>query len=142
MYNDLPFESMVQLPDGRILAAGDEGIYEYGYQFSDDDGAEIDAHLRFGYTDFRMSNRKQMEALYVGYTSLEPLKVELEAGDRVFEYTMDSHDAPNPKNGMLRPGKGLRGRYWRMKIRNQKGCAFSVDALKVQLFIEQRSWNG
>lgn len=130
-YSNWQFIDMVQVGD-RVLAVGPEGLVELGAQ--EDAGELIDAGVTYGFMDFDAEQKKRIDSFWFGYTSDNVVQVSVETfGQAVYTYSMAPRLADSPRNNLIRPGKGLNARYWRVGIDNVGGCNFSVDSISVDV---------
>lgn len=137
-YSNFDFESLIQTPDG-VFAVGPDGLYEL--EGDTDDGLRIDAEVKSGFTDFGRDETKRVGAIYLGYTSQGGLSVTAEtqgSGHPPTVFHLEERDAAAPRNSRIVPGKGLRGRYWRLTIRNNNGSDFEIHDATVDLAVSSR----
>lgn len=137
-YQNFDFESIAQ-PPGKVLAVGPDGLYEL--TGATDSGAQVNATVQSGFTDFGDSHTKRVDAVYFGYTSQGRISLTTEvreSGTPPATYLLEQRDATAPRNSRVTPGKGLSGRYWRMTIRNVDGADFEVHDAAVDIAISTR----
>lgn len=137
-YDNFDFESIAQTPD-KVLAVGADGLYELTGET--DAGDAITAYLKTGFTDFAIATVKRVENLYFGYTSSGQLAVTLEVLDSnqgAQAYNLEARTATAPRTSRVVPGKGMWGRYWRIKIANVAGVDFIVHSTTVDLATSKR----
>lgn len=130
-WSGLPFASLART-DGRVLAAGPDGLYELGGDT--DAGAAIAARVALPETDFGQSGRSQVRRVDFGMTG-GPLRLRLRDGDgRTREYVAREGGAGAGPRGVRVPvGSDGVSRYWAFEIENEGGADFTVDAVDIVL---------
>lgn len=128
-YMGLPANSMTQL-EGRTFVANAAGIYEIGAD--SDAGKQIDASVHLGTTDFGEAREKRMEVAYLGVRTQGKMRVKVTSDQKPPQYYAILPTSSSPKGTRIPIGKGLKGRYWNMRLDNVEGSDFdfySVDLL-------------
>jgi len=148
-YDNWSFTDMAMV-DGKLLAIGPEGLVLVAGDL--DAGDQIKASVNFGFTDFSGYtpegmpvntgfDKKHVSDFWVGYHSSGVLRATVETygqGCPPYTYTMVQRDADQPRNGRIRPGKGLNARFWRIGFENTDGCAFHVNSIAADLVSSKR----
>ncbi|MDO5288557.1 MAG: hypothetical protein Q4F13_02845 [Pseudomonadota bacterium] len=144
------FTDAVQLPDGRVLAVGPEGVSEWT---GDADGdTPVQAHVTWGLLEFggwgqegqpvASERRKRLTQVTVGYHAALPMRTELHAfghGQTPHTYAMPpvvAGQAGLHRNHRIVPGKGLSARYWRVQISGQG--PYQVHGLTADVAVSAR----
>lgn len=138
-YTNFGFESLAQLPDGRVLAAGPAGLALLGGP--NDMGDPIPASVTTGLLDFGSAQTKRVEAAYFGYTSDGQMGLEVDvrdSGHPPTTYTLEPRSPETPRNTRVQLGKGLFGRYWRLTLKNVTGAAFEIHDMSVDVATSAR----
>lgn len=138
-YTNFGFESLVQLPDGRVLAAGPAGLFLLGG--NTDSGVPINASITTGFMEFKTAQTKRLESMYFGYTSGGQTSVRVEVAEpvpRQHTYLLETRPVGGPKTTRVRFGKGLFGRYWRLTFQNTAGSAFEVHDMSTDMAASAR----
>lgn len=148
-YEEWPFKYMATLSDGRMVAAGDEGLFLLGGDT--DNGKEINASVTYGVTDLGGYAKddspiddefiKRVNSVWFGYRSTGDIKVKVTALGSPYDeqtYSLASTDG-KLTNGRVRPGAGLVARYWRFKLENTSGCRFHIVSSHVEFTPSNRS---
>jgi hypothetical protein len=137
-YSNWQIDDMVQVGD-QVFAVGPEGLLLIGADT--DAGADIDASVQYGFSDFGTDQKKRVDAFWFGYTSTDVLEVSVETygqGYPAYTYEMQPVLADQPRNNRIKPGKGLNARYWRVTLNNVGGCDFSVSDTAADLAASAR----
>lgn len=116
----------------KAYAAMSDGLYLL--EGDDDAGIPIEAEFMLGYEDFGNEAVKAQRVAYLGYTSDGPVEllVRVDAkGEELFVYPVEApHEgAESSAPARVKLGRGLKGRYWQMGLRNQDGAHFHIDRL-------------
>lgn len=116
-YDNYNFESMTQLPDGRILAASAGGIFTITR--GTDAGSAINYRMVTGFLDFGQPTIKRADVLYMSMTNTAGVTIlpeVQESGPAAAAKTIDAHASSLPRNTRVMFPKGLWGRHWRFTI--------------------------
>jgi hypothetical protein len=116
-YDNYNFESMTQLPDGRVLAASSNGIFTITR--GTDAGTPITYRLVTGFMDFKSPAVKRMDNLYLSQTNATGITIlpeVQETGPAASALIVEPHSASLPRNSRVMFPKGLWGRHWRFTI--------------------------
>jgi hypothetical protein len=136
-YTNFGFHSIAE-HKGRVFAASTAGIYEL--TGDTDNGRKISAHVKHGFNDFDIPQRKRAADLYISYTGGD-LECSIETYDgpkSVYNYLCEEREADAPRNNRMKVGKGLVSRYWRMEIHNLEGAAFKMYEIGLDMVTTKR----
>lgn len=134
-YSGGAFNSLCNF-NGLVLAASSTGIV--ALTGDTDQGAQIDAVLTSGVSDFQSDKIKRVIAGYVGYRA---------AGDMELTLITDEHHEYiyriEPRQTAIHPGKvkfgrGCDGLYWQWRLANRSGADFSLDSLRLDAEVLSR----
>lgn len=137
-YDGLSANSFAQFA-GVTLAATSEGIV--ALMGDTDLGVPIDAQVVSGTSDLGSTERKRIEAAYVGYRAANDLELTL-VTDEHHEYTyrlVARQVASTLHNGRVKFGRGVDGRYWQWKLANTNGGKFELASLSLNVAPLSRS---
>ena len=142
------FDSMVKF-GGMYLGAGEEGLFTLE-DADTDDGVRIDSIVELATTDFGISHQKRIRALYVGYETSGNLKVTLSNDeDNEREYILVPTNIgevffdPTKQHGSkIKVDRDGKGRYWKVKMKNEEGCDFSINMVEATVTILARKPSG
>lgn len=137
-YDNFSFNS-VAYANGKLYAASEDGLYVL--EGADDDGEDIRASLKSGFTDLGEPHTKHAGAMYFGYTSDSPFTATVEtygAGHAPQTYELEARDAYAPRNNRIKLGKGLSSRYWRVTLQNKDGSHFELNDAAIDVAVSQR----
>jgi hypothetical protein len=138
-YDNYPFNSFGKLGQ-TYLGATDSAIYSLAGDT--DDGANIDAVIRSGMTNFGTNIFKRVPRAYLGYTSTGALimKTLSTSGgvktERWYELTPRTADAPTAARIQL--GRGIKATYWQFELVNKSGADFDISSLQLLPMILNR----
>jgi hypothetical protein len=130
-YLDHNYNSMVNF-NGVKLGAMETGIYQMD-QGDDDDGVDILAYFEPGTTDFGINNPKRLRFLFLGFESTGDLEVDISADQQVVRTVTVKANKLNQQRTRVAVGRDGRGRYWSFRIRNKRGCDFSMDSMDAEI---------
>lgn len=127
-YDSFEFDSFCQI-GGVTYAAGTDGIYEMDTGLTDD-GAAIDASFESGCLDFKSEYLKRFESLYAAYRTTGDLHVTVSTDEgREYTYVMRYDGVQTLKQRRVPIGKGLKGKYWTIRVANVNGSGFGLDTM-------------
>jgi len=139
-FSGFNYNSMTRF-NARSFGANANGVFEL--VGDTDDGAQIDAQVSFGVTDFGSSFMKGLDRMYVGLRSATPMNVEVKLEEKTaYQYTLDARPDERMDTQRVKTGKGLEGRYWQFTLRNTLGGDFQLDVVDVQSKQMTRRVNG
>lgn len=136
-YTNMRFNSMIQTPDGKVYAAGPQGIYELSGDT--DQGAGIDAHIELGFTDFGSTARKRLDNVYIGYAAHTPLDAVLTSEGEAVTYSVTGQPEEYPTTCRVKPAMGHSGRYWKLRLKNTDGSRFQINSIEVSIAMSKRN---
>lgn len=127
-YLRLPANSMAQL-GGKTYVANAGGIYEVGGD--SDAGEDIRASVRLPKTDFQTALSKRMAQAYFGLRSTGRMRLKIWVNEDDPRYYLLQPSGDNVKGTRVLIGKGLRGRYWAMRLDNVAGGDFELESAEL-----------
>lgn len=130
-YRNFPFNGLVDF-DGRYFGTTRDGLFEL--VGDDDDGEDIDAHIKSALVDFGTSALKQLPDVYVAMTHGNQVVLKVvttgKRGEQVEHiYTQTLTQASALHNGRIKLGRGLESKYWQFELANVDGADFDFDEL-------------
>ena len=148
MYTNWGFTSAATLADGRVLVAGESGLFLLG---GDLDGtAAIAASVGYAPTDFGGYDRsgaptpddflKRVSAIWFGHRSAGEVSVKVTAVSSGYgqqTYPLAS-SAGAQITGRVTPGAGLVSRFWVLEI-SSAGNDFSINNISADITLSTRS---
>ena len=136
-YHGFAFNSFCVFRDQPVLL-DDDGIYKFGYEYTDDDGTEIDSFAEFCATDFGFDNHKHVRSTHISYMSTGDLQLEwwadgltTRAEDVVSETT-----SSNYRNVKIKGNRKVEGTYIQYKVSNIDGADFTINGIKAVLVVQ------
>lgn len=139
-YSSFEYNSMTRF-GARYFGASKDGIFEL--VGDTDDGAQINAQVSLGVTDFGSNFMKGLDRMYVGLRSEVPMNVEVKLEEKTaYQYVLDARPDERMDTQRVKTGKGLEGRYWQFTLRNTLGGDFQLDVVDVQSKQMTRRVNG
>ncbi|OPY82504.1 MAG: hypothetical protein A4E65_00804 [Syntrophorhabdus sp. PtaU1.Bin153] len=132
-----PFNSLCRFK-GKILGAGNDGIYEIDPSYTTDNGTAIAAEIETGLFDLEAEGmRKRVRHAWLGHESSGDLVFTVVLADGT-EYAYAVDDVVTTETGIkVQIGKGIKSRYLAFNIKNAAGSSFKLDKLRV--FVEPSS---
>lgn len=127
-YDNFHFNSMA-LFDGKIFAAGPDGLFVLGLE-GDDDGTKIPAKIKTGEEDYDQSMMIRVPRIYVGGSSergMEFRTIVTDNGTRVYRLPQSSNDAIQQRRVPV--GRGPKSRYWQFEVRNIDGGDMTLESI-------------
>jgi len=130
-YHGISFNSFC-IFRGTPVMLGDSAIYKFGYEFSADGSADIDAFAEFVATDFGIDNHKHIRSTHLSYMSDGDLKLEWwadELSTRAEDVVSES-DSSNYRNIKIKGNRKVEGTYFQYKVSNYKGADFTLNSIR------------
>ena len=127
-YTNFPFNALVQY-GGQPYGVAADGIYLL--EGGDDNGANINSELKFGYDDFGSDRFKRLPHVYVGCKSAGNLQFTLSVDGGPETATSFSPEEEGIHNTRVKPGRGHRGRYWQPGLVNVEGVDFDIASMSL-----------
>lgn len=138
-YAAMPFNS-VAVVDGVTILAGESGLF--ALTGDTDNGSRISAYLDTGIAAFN-DKLKRPRYAYVGYTSDGSMALDMigaPAGSAVtYSHSFDARDADWMTPNRVKLARGLRSGYYKLRLKNQLGCDFLVNDLRIMFDEASRS---
>jgi hypothetical protein len=130
-YVNTQFDGLGRLGTNTYAAMSD-GLYRLDGE--DDAGVPIEAYFLTGYEDFGNEATKTQRVAYLGCASDGPLELLVRVdkrGDDLHSYSVERPHEEAQSEAPLRVklGRGLKGRYWQVGLRNCDGADFHIDRL-------------
>lgn len=131
-YRGWDFNSFAEI-DGHYIGAGREGIYEL--DGADDDGANIDWEVDFGYMDFDTSQDKRLPEIFYSCRSDGTILFKVthtrKDGTKVENWYQATRTSDATAERRVKTKKGAKSQYWRLQMLSQEGS--SLDLEKIEL---------
>lgn len=134
-YERLAANSMCRI-DGITYVANAGGIY--ALDADDDAGQPIQASVSFGNTDYGDHYNKRISSIYLGMRSNYKMRLNIVANRKSAYYFDIQPPKLNEHGSRLTPGKGLAGLFFALRLDNQHGAFFELDALTLELAVSTR----
>jgi len=121
----------------RVFIVTDTGLYEQAG--TDDDGAEIDAHIRSGkLMAGNMAYEKEVQHLWITLAGDEDCELTLypaywNGESTLGPYVIPSEDTDEPHNRVVTGLMGTPGQWWGVKIANKDGGKLDIRSLILRL---------
>ncbi len=131
-YTNFSFNSFAQAGH-KYLGASSTGLYELNG--STDDGTDIIARLRSGFSQFGGSRFSSFKAAYVGMRSSGTIIFRLISGDdKTYTYQVIARSMQTTK---VKTGKGLRSKFFAFELEST-GQDFDLDSIELVPLVAQR----
>jgi hypothetical protein len=130
-YTNSAFDGLGRLGTNTYAAMSD-GLYRLDGE--DDAGVPIEAYFLTGYEDFGNEAMKTQRVAYLGCSSDGPLELMARVdkrSDDLHTYSVERphDDAEGEAAVRIKLGRGLKGRYWQVGLRNCDGADFRIERL-------------
>lgn len=130
-YTNFPFNSFAKV-NGQWYAAGPGGLYLLGS--ADDDGTGIAWVLRTGQMDDKEPGLKRLPEVLLALRSNGPVKVRVYPDDNTFyDYVLPAVKKNTIHQHRVRPGKGMRSRYYSVELQGVGGSDLELDSMQVNM---------
>ncbi|MAC32202.1 MAG: hypothetical protein CME38_01190 [Haliea sp.] len=123
-YHNFPFINVARFR-GETLLFGPGGVFRTGGD--SDDGEAIVAVAELSPSDFDTSLLKRMPYAYIGLQAEEGVRVTAVADEKEIVAALTSTTGRNRRAKLAR---GVKGRFWSLKIENTNGEHFAVDSVE------------
>lgn len=131
-YDNYAFNSFAKLDD-TYLGATDAGLYEL--LGDDDDGTDIVATIKSGFSQWAGSRFMMFKGIYLGVRGEGDFVLKLITGDdKTFVYGVSPR---NQRTTKVHHGKGLRARYWAFELIST-GQDFDLDTIEFVPLVADR----
>ena len=133
-YSNFDFDYVVRY-QGRYYGLGSGGIVLL--EGASDLGTNIDAELTLHATDFGAQEQKRLPYVYVGTRlgATNQMQVSVAPDEGTFRSALTTRQHRNRRAQLPR---GLKARYWTIKIENQGGSDFDIDTIEPVLEVLRR----
>jgi hypothetical protein len=121
-YTDYGFDSFCKGPDGKYYGIKADGLYLLE--------GTAESVIDFGDLDFGTSAEKAVQAAYISGASADPLVMTITQDDEDYEYPARSC-SDKIKTHRVDTGLGLQANYIGVKVGNQDGSDFTIDAVEL-----------
>jgi len=139
-YDNFEFTSMIEYK-GLLLGSSNEGLFLLGRSGDDTDGGvKVRSELVTGLLDWNSTYLKRLRDVYLGYTGGQ-LELDIETYNQPvpkYTYYLVERDADAPRNNRIRPGRGLKSRFWRFTLRNVSGKWHQVYDISANVDVSNR----
>lgn len=127
-YTSFPFNSFARY-NGVYLAAGASGLYLLSGD--DDNGVPISWSIVTGQSDDKKSEMKRIPEILMGLRFDGALKVQVwKDDDEMYEYTLANFREGVLHQARVKPGRGLRSRYYKVGV-SGTGPTLELDSLQL-----------
>lgn len=132
-YANYPFNSFMCV-GGKYYGVAEDG--RYLLEGGSDDGAAINAHLRFGMSSIGQRGLFRIPEIYYGLTASGDLRFKLvvadeTTGERVaHSYRAYIKAGTSLREGRVEPGRGLKAGYFDFVLENVDGADFEIDLIE------------
>ncbi len=134
-YENFKFNSFAKIGN-QYYGLNNEGLHLLGA--NDDNGAEINALITTGISDFGELRTKKIPVIYAGARTEKPLILTCSVDnnpDYSYEFISSSEGIAPTR---VKLGKGLEGRYWKLEIANRDGGDFEISDLDIPITLNSR----
>jgi len=134
-YENFKFNSFAKIGN-QYYGLNNEGLHLLGA--NDDNGAEINALITTGISDFGELRIKKIPVIYAGARTEKPLTLTCSVDnnpDYSYEFISSSEGIAPTR---VKLGKGLEGRYWKLEIANRDGGDFEISDLDIPITLNSR----
>ncbi|PPC98351.1 MAG: hypothetical protein CTY35_05365 [Methylotenera sp.] len=134
-YENFKFNSFAKIGN-QYYGLNNEGLHLLGA--NDDNGAEIDALITTGISDFGELRTKKIPVIYAGARTEKPLILTCSVDnnpDYSYEFISSSEGIAPTR---VKLGKGLEGRYWKLEIANRDGGDFEISDFDIPITLNSR----
>jgi len=128
-YTNYDFHSVFEV-SGKYYGVNSAGIFEL--TGSKDDGIDIAANFKLGFSDLKKAGMKRVPYVYLGYTSDGAMNIDVSIdGEPVArQYTVGNiSNTSGIKRGRAKVARGLKSRYWQFGASNIAGSDFEIEEL-------------
>lgn len=121
--------------NGSAYLGNEDGLTEYGPQYNDDDGTDIDAFAEFVDQDFETPNRKRIRGGSVRHWTDGALSVSWTADGRTesTQQVLPEVEDDTPQNIRIKGDRSAEGTYLRLKVANVGGADFTIEEINLDL---------
>jgi len=122
---------------GKFYGTKSDGIYLL--EGATDNTAPIDLSVDLGNLDFGNRNQKRVSDFYMAYNTDGKMKVTVSTDETSpYSYSLSSYGVETIKQRRVALGKGLRGKYWNIKIENVNGADLRIESLHLRVALQNR----
>lgn len=119
----------------RYYGVAEDGVYLL--EGGDDAGADIDARLDAGRSNFGESKTKTVPSVYLAVASEDVMVLRVEADGQEYFYEARSSSA-ELKNHRVDVGRGLEGAHWSFSVLNKDGADFDLASMEFAPILNKR----
>lgn len=128
-YTGFRFNSYAQI-DGAYYGAGPDGLVRI--DGDNDAGANINWKIRTGQTDDKQIELKRLPEVVMGLRASGPVRVRVYPDDnQFFDYMLPNVNTATIRQHRVKPGKGMRGRYFAVELQGTSNAAIELDSLQL-----------
>ncbi len=124
--------------NGQYLGANENGIYVL--LGDNDDGSNINAEVKTSLSDYNDSYQKRIHNVVLGIDTDDTMAVSInneQYQDNKSDLVVSGQVGLG--NYKYKANKGMKGRYWSVKVKNVSGADFSLDNIKAMVEILSRT---
>jgi hypothetical protein len=130
-YTNYPFDNILRF-GSKYYGVKADGVFEIGGNL--DLTVPINAHIKTFQTDFGVKNYKRLPYVYASGRSDGGVTIGV-TPDEGITYEYDSYwgEVPGNTNHRATVGKGIKGVYYSLDVKNINGGSFELDEISVQV---------
>lgn len=127
-YSNYNFNSYARI-GSKYYGAGTSGLVEL--DGDDDAGSAINWSMRTGFMDDKTVELKRLPEVVIGLRSNGPVRVRVYPNDSVYyDYMLPSVKTGKIHQHRVKPGKGMRSRYYAIELQGMSGSAVEIDSMQ------------
>jgi hypothetical protein len=127
-YQSFPFNSFARI-GGSYYGANQNGLYLL--EGNDDDGANIEASVTLGSTNFGHAQKSTLIQAYLAMRSDGQLLIKTVTDDNKERWLLASIGNGRLNNERVKLQKGVKSNYWQVGLKNVDGADFEVSGLEL-----------
>lgn len=135
MYDGIEANAIMQTQDGTVVATP-EGLARL-----DDMVTPVPYSVSFGFTDFNLARESRMENLLVDVRGAQDMSATVStsgASPATGTYPIELRDTSSPRSTRFVPGRGLYGRYWKVRLHADTGMDFTIFNISADMAESRR----
>lgn len=131
LYQGYSFNSLARF-NGVHLGATAAKIYNIATG-TNDNGVDIDANIRLPFLDLDVKTSKRLRQVWLSFKASGDLVLTVvDPSGEQWEYNIETFE--ETEDGIrVKIGKGIRSKYLAIDIKNQDGCTFDLDLIRLNL---------
>lgn len=128
-YSNYHFNSFAEI-GGVWYGAGPSGLVKL--EGVTDAGANINWQVRTGQTDDKQVSLKRLPEVVLGLRASGPVRVRVYPDDnQYFDYVLPNVKTTTIRQHRVKPGKGMRSRYYAIELQGMVNSAIELDSLQM-----------